>query len=170
MKSKTLKKKIMRWILISVLIPFVIVNVVWFLNYSSYDVYLDENFTRLSYSYNNIVDRTGPIIYGVKKPTYLSFTGNLYIVSDDDVISIIIWPSFMCKNAREIGLILQNDGAKYMVYVNNNMEYCSDKNALIPTSPEEEETVKHLLENLNEQIVELYRLAKARFVNCNLEI
>jgi len=59
-------------------------------------------------------------IYSVKKPSYLSFTGNLGVANNEKQEALIIWP--LLSGGYEYGFRLQKDGRAYEIYVDENME------------------------------------------------
>lgn len=66
--------------------------------------------------------------YSVKKPSYLSFTGNLAITNDEDDLSLIIWP--LLTGGYEYGLqILGENNNFYSVMVDSDMNYLDDENS-----------------------------------------
>jgi hypothetical protein len=68
----------------------------------------------------------------------------------------------MCKGVREVGLIIEDSGGMgYMVYVDENMEYDSNKNT--GASMEWAMSAKSLLQERRSEIVALFEQAKYRF-------
>lgn len=158
---KNHKTKILMIIIIAIIIfSLFIASITWILHVFSYNKYLDENFERLSYSWSSIIDRRDKILYGAKTPPFLTFGGNLTCTSEDNTITIIAWPSFMCRKIVEIGLIL-NDETGHMVYVDHNMNYITELNPGI--SAEEDAIVKIIMQNRKNDIQELYNKMKERF-------
>ncbi|WP_413405569.1 hypothetical protein [Paenibacillus amylolyticus] len=58
--------------------------------------------------------------FNVKKPDFLSYTGNLGVVNEDGTASLIIWPSLFEKN--EYGVRLEKDGLAFESMINENLE------------------------------------------------
>src|SRR5699024_8822824 len=83
---------------------FVIVNLFWlsfyFIKYGSYTKSIPKH---ESGTYLLVTDQYD---LSVKKPSYLSFTGNLAITNKEDDLSLLIWPT-VGKN-EEIGLQIKN--------------------------------------------------------------
>lgn len=161
----TKKKKIFIIIFSIIIFASILYTTVWAVNYKSYDRFIGEGLTKLSYSPNSFVDRSSSIIYGVKKPAFLSFTGNLTCVGEDGILTILIWPSFMSKDTSEIGLMITDDENKisYMIYVNENMEYHTEANKEIGYTEIEEVEMKKLISEHRDEINQLYKLAKEKF-------
>lgn len=159
------KKKVIVSILSFIFLIFTLYTIVWVVNYKSYDRFIDESLTKLSYSPNSFVDRNSSVIYGVKKPAFLSFTGNLTCVSEDGVLTILIWPSFMSKKTDKIGLIITDNEKQtsYMVYVDKKMEYNAEANEVIGYTKEEEDEMRLLITKYKLELCNLYELAKAKF-------
>ncbi|MDR1158168.1 MAG: hypothetical protein LBK75_07670 [Oscillospiraceae bacterium] len=158
----TTRKKVICSVLITVFFVFLIFNILWFLHFASYKKFLDDKFVMLSGSLTSFFDQTEPTHFGIKKPPYLTYGGNLYAVSADQANSIIIWPTLMCKEIQEIGLIIEDDGGMgYMVYVDENMEYDTNKN--MGASIEWAMSAKSLLQERQSEINELFEQAKTRF-------
>ncbi|MNW45226.1 hypothetical protein D3C74_224850 [compost metagenome] len=58
--------------------------------------------------------------YNVKRPDYLSFTGNLGINDTDGGNSLIIWP--LINGGYEYGIRIQTRGEAYELYLNEQLE------------------------------------------------
>ncbi|MEE1198622.1 MAG: hypothetical protein U0K54_05705 [Acutalibacteraceae bacterium] len=162
---KRSKKKLLIILTTAILTVCLIYTTIWFINYDSYNKFIGDSLTKLPYSSNSFVDRTSPIIYGVKKPAFLSFTGNLTCVGKNGVITILIWPSFISKKTDKIGIIIADDENKtsYMVYVDKNMNYNKKLNEEIGYTKEEAYEMKKLINSYKDDISELYTLAKEKF-------
>ena len=159
------KKKLIIISIIITLIACLSYTIIWLINYNSYNRFIDESLTKLHYSHNSFVDRSSSTIFGVKKPAFLSFTGNLTCVSDDGTITILIWPSFMSIKTNEIGIMISDDVNKstYMVYVDNNLNFNEKLNKEIGYSQEEAKAMRNLIDIHKNSISELFTLAKAKF-------
>lgn len=93
-------------IVLSVILLFAAYNVFWFVKvYQPYDAYADEMqvFTaRQSYHFEE-----GDFVYNVKRPGYLSYTGNLGISYMDDSVALLIWPGK--EETETYGIMLPDD-------------------------------------------------------------
>jgi len=88
--------------------------------------------------------------YSVKKPSYLSFTGNLAITNEKDDLSLIIWP--LLTGGYEYGLqILGDNNTFYSFVVDSELNYLSDKNS----ETMDKELMKNLKEERKREIEEL---------------
>lgn len=154
-----------RKIIISILLVLAFVGVVssaWVVHMMSYDKYKDENLERLSYSLSSYVDWRGPVIYGIKTPPYLEFGGNLYCNNEDNTITILAWPSFMCRDIKKLGIILATeDGGGYQVYVDENLDYDYELNK--GKTQDEYEEIQKIMKNKSSEIYELYHGMRERF-------
>ena len=149
--------------MIFIFVTFLIYNIIWFLNYNSYNKYIDDRFEALSISKSSYLDTTSDILYGVKKPDYFCFDGNLYVVSEDNSMSILYWPSFMCKDIAETGLIMQDDinKIKHMIYLDENMNYDYDRNRGYIDDNE----VEQLFLNNRNNLEKIFEKSRQRFFN-----
>ncbi|OAB40798.1 hypothetical protein [Paenibacillus glacialis] len=59
-------------------------------------------------------------VYGVSRPGYLSFTGNLAINNSDEGNSLIIWP--LIKGGYEYGIRIQQEGKVYEIFLNEHLK------------------------------------------------
>lgn len=59
-------------------------------------------------------------LYGVKKPDYFQFTGNLTVVNRETDETLIIWP--LMSGGYEYGYRLQEDGEAFEIYVDEDMK------------------------------------------------
>ncbi|KGP81371.1 MULTISPECIES: hypothetical protein [Paenibacillus] len=94
-------------------------------------------------------------IYSIKKPGYLSFTGNLAISNDDDQESLIIWP--LITGGYEYGFSIQKDRETYEFYVDDddNMKPIDEND---PAAIEKMEEYKLELEELLSKAKEMWQL------------
>ena len=122
-----MKKKIITIGIIAVSL-FVLINLVWFIvvtiRYNKFIEAVPKNewgryFIRKDDGY----------MYSVKKPSYLSFTGNLGVVSKESDEALIIWPSIF--DGYEYGFRLQKEEKAYEIYVDENMNPIYEKDAHI---------------------------------------
>ncbi|UAC48328.1 hypothetical protein K6959_17700 [Bacillus aquiflavi] len=66
--------------------------------------------------------------FSVKKPDYLSYTGNLAITNKTNDLSIIIWP--LLTKGYEYGLQMTSDDQTiYHIIVDSDLKYVDDKNS-----------------------------------------
>lgn len=99
-------------------------NALWLANLKSYDRFVGASATASSLGHNGYSLESDEIAsYYVKKPGYLSFSGNLAVSSIDDSISIILWPSFLCRTIDDYGIILKDEFKEnaYLIYVDEHM-------------------------------------------------
>lgn len=75
-----------------ILLMFIIWNVMWFSYTTKYSAYT-ETVPRNELGLYLVTDAEG-YNYSVKKPIYLSFTGNLSVVHLEKEIDLIIWPNW----------------------------------------------------------------------------
>ena len=120
-------------------------SLVWYIvSYKPYAKY-EDGFQEFDKSGKKLyVDGEG-YTYSVKKPDYLSWTGNLAIVDMEDKASLIIWPIDNGKN-MEVGVIIEDNG------VSNQIELKDKKTAVYDDQQE-------LVNQYNEQIEILYNKA-----------
>ncbi|WPP41126.1 hypothetical protein SK066_21615 [Paenibacillus hunanensis] len=146
MKSAS-KKKTITIILVSIVILFILWNLVWFgFNYIKYNNFvgaLPETSTG-----NHILVKDG-YTYGVKTPDYLSFTGNLSISNSSKGELLIIWP--LPFGGYQYGFRLQENGNVYELNLDENMNLVGEQN---------ESDLKAVTEN-KQTIQSLYNKAKA---------
>ena len=117
------KKK--RFILLFVLFAglFCMYNVFWFISVQyKYKDYLEDVPEEMGVHVQ--FDERDNVTYNVKKPDYLSFTGNLGI-SDKEGLSLIIWPSLL-KSDFAYGVRIQNDTGTHEIYINEKLEAITD--------------------------------------------
>jgi len=54
--------------------------------------------------------------YSVKMPYYLSFTGNLAVVNNENESSLIVWPSLFGENEYGISIVAENEIGEKRTY------------------------------------------------------
>lgn len=64
-------------------------------------------------------------LYSVKKPDYLSFTGNLAISTKDNQELLLIWP--LVSGGYEYGFKLQKDGDAFEIYIDDKLNPINKK-------------------------------------------
>ena len=153
------RKRIILSIIICLLTIWLIISAIWFFHFWSYNKYFDENFEHL-HGYTSHIDRSTPILYGVWTPVYLDFGGNLSCNSEDQQITILVWPSLFGGDIKQIGLILKSD-ITYRIYVDSEMNYDISLNPGI--SAEQDENIKKIMGIKQDEIKELWELMKFRF-------
>lgn len=137
----------------------VIGNVVWGLNYLNY-CKLTSEYIKCDKAtfYKNDEDLT----YFVKRPDYCSFTGS-YTITNNNSISVIIWPEVSFCKKYEIGVEFYDDVEKhiYRFYIDEQLN-------LVNTSEnrftfEQEETVKKMIAENKEELQKMYQLAESEW-------
>lgn len=128
---------------------FCIYNVFWFISVQyKYKDYLEavpkEQGVHVQF------DEKDNVTYNVKKPDYLSFTGNLGI-TDKKGMSLIIWPPIL-KSDFAYGVRIQNDTGTYEIYINKKLESITD-------NPED----KLIIKKYHNDIKELFEKAEKKF-------
>ncbi len=125
MIKKAFKNKVLV-ILLAVLFLFGIWNLAWYVitthRYSSFMENIPKNEWGLYF-----IEKDG-VMYSVKKPDYLSWTGNLGVVDRAKNEALIIWPSI--SGRYKYGIRILKDGVGHQFYVNENMEPASEKDAV----------------------------------------
>lgn len=133
---------------------FVIVNLFWlsfyFIKYGSYTKSIPKH---ESGTYLLVTDQYD---LSVKKPSYLSFTGNLAITNKEDDLSLLIWPT-VGKN-EEIGLQIKNsEGVFYSVLLDSNLNYDEKNNDSDLSQP----LIESLINKRKSEINDMYSYAKS---------
>ncbi|MBA4538844.1 hypothetical protein H1Z61_17380 [Bacillus aquiflavi] len=113
-------------IIVALTILIVLYNISWF------SVYF---FKYHSYTKNFPITENGKYLlekdgyyFSVKKPDYLSYTGNLAITNKTNDLSIIIWP--LLTKGYEYGLQMTSDDQTiYHIIVDSDLKYVDDKNS-----------------------------------------
>ncbi|HAK42009.1 MAG TPA: hypothetical protein DCM59_03915 [Clostridium sp.] len=105
-------------ILIFIILVFVVLNISWFsitsIKYNKFVKDLPKFGPGLSYS--TLKDGYN---YNVKKPNYLSYTGNLGVSNSEKGEFLIIWP--LIFGGYKYNISIQRDGIVYSFYVDENM-------------------------------------------------
>lgn len=116
-------------ILLIVILIFGVWNLSWFcittIKYNKFVKVIPKNKWGLHF-----IEKEDGYLYNVKKPSYLSFTGNLGVSNKEKGEILIIWP--LISGGYEYGFRLQKDGVAYEIYVDENMEPI-DKNNSVAT-------------------------------------
>lgn len=144
---------------------FLIINLVWGLNYLSYSKYMmhspdEPAFFEKRTSY---ASEDNDFYYTVKKPDYLSPNGNLASVSADGNISIIVWPSYFCNKIDSYGITLYDESAEqgYMFYVDEKMNFHPQNYGRL--DPESSEAAESLLNRMKDQVFSQFQCMKSEF-------
>lgn len=149
-----MKKK--RIYIVVIVVIVMVINILWFLNNSMYNSY-KKGFEKFKTCYNMSTDEYD---FTVKKPDYLSFTGNLAIANKKDTVSIIIWPGVFMKQPFEYGVMIYDEVQQhgYMIYVDENMNFLeSEKNQI---SPEQKADANKVLKKNKHELIKLLNQAK----------
>lgn len=114
---------------IIIIIAACIFNLLWLMNFLSFERFLDERFSVSKWSSNSFTYKTEEYLLLVKRPNYPVLAGNLSISNEGGSIGIVAWPNFMCRQISEVGLILWDDESKigYLVYVDDKMNLDKEK-------------------------------------------
>ena len=156
-----MKFKVLKFIIIPIIIALLAVNFAWIMHVRSFNKFFDEKFEHLHGNTSHI-DRTGDVLYGAYTPEYLRFHGNFSCNSKDGTFKILLWPTFMCRDIKRIGMILQDSkGSAHHVYVDKNLNYSADLNEGI--TQEEYEIVRAIMAEKQTEIAELYSMMRERF-------
>lgn len=163
--KKVLKSKMFRVIALLAFAFVFFYHLAWLVNYASYSKLIDEKYSVLPTSSLSYIYNADGITYSVKKPGYLSFAGNTASVSSDMRISILVWPSFMCKGVKEYGLALydEEEDMGYMMYVDENMQFDLQHSTGLTLG--EASKAKWLLEELQTDILLQFDLMQKEFGN-----
>lgn len=139
-------------ILVFIVLIFGLWNLSWFLSTTiKYDKFV-EVVPKNEFGVHFLEKEDG-YIYSVKKPGYLSFTGNLAVSNDEKQESLIIWP--LITGGYEYGFSIQKDGQPYEFYVDENMKPI-DKDDSVAIEKVEEYKVE--LEELLSKAKEMWKL------------
>lgn len=150
-------KKIVIRVLVAILIVVVTYSVLWWANYSSYDKYITSDVAYSSRGGYLMEDEGDSLLYYVKKPSVFSFTGNLVGQTADDSISIILWPSFLCKDISEIGIVLKDNTNQeaYFLYVDKDMNLSESQSTGLDMT--RQQTAEAILKSRKDVLVEIYK-------------
>ncbi|AVD54719.1 MULTISPECIES: hypothetical protein [Heyndrickxia] len=139
----------LKYIFIIVITLFVLWNLCWFtittIQYHKYVKAVPKN------KWGTHAIRKGNYTYSVKKPDYLSFTGNLAVSREDQkdkMEDLIIWPTM--TGGYKYGVRLQENGEAYEIYVNEKLEPVDKSDAIAKkVIMENKEDLKTLFSNAN---------------------
>ena len=150
-------KKIVIRVLIAVLIVGSVYSILWYTNYNSYEKYITLNVAYSSGGGYLMEDEEKSLLYYVKKPSLFSFTGNLVGQMEDDSISIILWPSFLCKDISEIGVVLKDNTKQeaYFLYVDKDMNLSESQTTGLDMT--RQQTAEAILKSRKDVLVEIYK-------------
>lgn len=114
------KYKIIFTVGIALLVSY---HLVWFsIYYLKYSPYT-ENIPKTENG--KYVLQENDYYFSVKKPSYLTLTGNLAVMNEKENLSLIIWP--LLTGGYEYGLqILDDDGVQYSVMIDSDSNYLVD--------------------------------------------
>lgn len=76
--------------------------------------------------FGNHILKKDTYVYNVKRPDYLSFTGNLGINNPEKGTALIIWPKI--TGGYEYGIRIQAQGKAYEFYLNEQLEPINQSN------------------------------------------
>lgn len=145
------RNKLWRVLTLFAISIFAILNISWFLiTYYKYEPYIDA-VPKNDYGFHGFTDKDG-YSYNVKKPGYLSYTGNLGITDKNNELALIIWPKIFGKN--KYGLRIQKENEAYEIYVDENLE---------PIHIEDDETIKNIIKRYKPEIEKLYNNMKEKW-------
>ena len=152
------KHRILTGIIIITLTIAIIWTVVWTVNFAAYGKYITDDYEKADVSYNMF---DGVYNYTVKRPYFHSLKGNFGILNDDNSIAIVIWPNLFITGKYEVGLMLLDRVTQqgFMFYTDNDLNYLTDDSRNDFTTNEIEE-IKNLLDSYDEELHEMYSLAK----------
>lgn len=140
-------------IFISIICILVILNISWFLITSiKYKKFIDAVPKDEHGVYALYKDGYS---YGVKKPNYLQYTGNLSIVNNETGYNLIIWPLLLGE--YEYGLIIVDNEMGYEIYVDENMKLIDNDNLFYSQLIEENQVA---IEEIFSKANEMWNLKK----------
>ena len=150
-------KKIVIRVLIAVLIVGSVYSILWYTNYNSYEKYITLNVAYSSGGGYLMEDEEKSLLYYVKKPSLFSFTGNLVGQTEDDSISIILWPSFLCNDISEIGVVLKDNTKQeaYFLCVDKDMNLSESQTTGLDMT--RQQTAEAILKSRKDVLVEIYK-------------
>lgn len=159
---KDLKNKnVLYRIVFVIVLVFVLLNIAWMLNYLTYSKYT-EGYEKIPKTF---IKKVGAYTLTVKKPNYLSFTGN-YAISTED-LSYIIWPKLLKDGEYEHGLTIYDTSIDhgYMFYVDSELSYID-----VPGNRFTELEVKSINNLLNKNTEELNAIRQIAIEEWDLNI
>lgn len=136
---------------IGLIFVFGIYNLLWFINYASYNRFLTDSYIKLD-AYSYIYDSEEGWIFFVKKPDYLSFTGNLHLSRQSVDNELLIWPSLFREDRYGVSIYTGMDGEIYTfidIMIDNQGNCISGKQ-------EDEKLIEENAESINE-LLQVYR-------------
>lgn len=146
-------------------IIFLLINLLWGMNYIAYQKYIlnspeDPSLFQINTSYCSEKDG---ITYTVKKPNYLTRTGNLASVSADGNISILVWPSYLCLDIDSYGVMIYDPDIKhgYMFYVDEEMNFHSKNYGRL--EPETAAAAGSALDHVRDQVLDQFQRMRLEF-------
>ena len=127
-----MKKKIILGIVALFVIAVVVYLILWYVNYKSYDQYVNQEEVIYAAENGYLMENESNLLYYVKKPDFLSFTGNLVGQTEDDRISVFLWPTLFCQEIKEQGVILKTENKEdaFLLYLDEELDYDSQKNKI----------------------------------------
>ena len=134
-----MKKKIILGIVALFVIAVVVYLILWYVNYKSYDQYVNQEEVIYAAENGYLMENESNLLYYVKKPDFLSFTGNLVGQTEDDRISVFLWPTLFCQEIKEQGVILKTENKEdaFLLYLDEELDYDSQKNKELDTEQAE---------------------------------
>lgn len=146
-------------------VVFLIINILWGINYFSYSKYTVNSPERMSLFTLRVAYRTESdgISYTIKRPDYLTKHGNLASVSADGNISILAWPSYCCTDMESYGLILYDETAQegYMFYVDEDLNFSARNFGRL--EPDIADAAMQLLEVMKEEVYAQFMCMRNEF-------
>ncbi|MDI3311847.1 MAG: hypothetical protein QJR05_10545 [Thermoanaerobacterium sp.] len=142
-----MKKINIKKILIIIVSIFAVWNLSWFLittiKYHKFIEAIPKN------KYGVHVKIEDGYQFNVKKPGYLSFTGNLGVTKPESMDGLIIWP--LLFGGYEYGVRLQKDGEVYEIYVDENMNPINKDDAVAIQQVEQNKAeIERMISKANE--------------------
>lgn len=149
-----MKKFKKRYFFLIIILIFGIWNLSWYaittIKYNKYVEAIPKNKWGLHF-----IEKDDGYTYSVKKPDYLSFTGNLAVANNEKQEMLIIWP--LVTGGYEYGFRLQKDGLAYEIYVDENLKPIN-KDATNQVSIQKVEEYKDELEALRAKADKMWEL------------
>lgn len=141
-------------ILIFIILIFVVLNISWFsitnIKYKRFTDAVPKNEHDVYALYKDGYS------YGVKKPDYLHYTGNLSIVNNKTSCNLIIWP--LLSGQYKYGLIIVDNEMGYEIYVDENMKPIDKEDLFSAQLIEENEAA---IEEIFSKANEMWNLKKS---------
>ncbi|AEV67192.1 hypothetical protein [Acetivibrio clariflavus] len=144
------KTKLFKILILSAISFFALINITWFsITYIKYKPYVDV-IPKNSYGFHVFTDENG-YNYNVKKPNYLSLTGNLGVTNKTNEFALIIWPKIFGKYIY--GVRIQQEEVVYSIYVDENLKPIYSGN----------EEIKNIINKYKPELEILYNNAKKKW-------